>query len=147
EGDSMHLRMYSLLAVVLVAVPLRAAEEKAPTLIVRLNSIDELMSDFRFVLEAAGKGNEAQQIEGVIKLLTGSQGIETTKPIGLYARLAQNVVESDVVVLLPVANAKTFLALLERLNIKAEKQKGDIYKVDLPNAPFAGYFRFANGYA
>src|SRR5947207_1396005 len=51
RGVPMRLRLYSLLALIVLTVPMRAADEKSPTLVVRLNSIDNLMSDFRFAME------------------------------------------------------------------------------------------------
>jgi hypothetical protein len=146
----MRLRYYSLLAFVVLAVPVRAAEPaRSPTLVVRLNSIDDMLSDVRYLAQAAGKGEEARQFEGLVKAFSGPKGLEgidTTRPIGVYGRLDANLPQSEVVVLLPVADEQTLLALIQRVGVKTEKQ-GDVYKVDVPNAPFAGYFRFANGYA
>jgi hypothetical protein len=48
--------------------------------------------------------------------------------------------------LIPIADEKTFLGLLENLNYKAVKGKGDIYNVQA-GAPVEIYLRFANRYA
>src|SRR5438034_910352 len=96
DSGGRSMRLSALLSLIVLAVPLRAAEkpgerssEKLPTLVVRINSIDNLVSDLRFLAEAAGKGEEGKQLEGLLKTFSGEkglQGIDTTKPIGLYGR-------------------------------------------------------------
>ena len=144
------LALLTFLALGAPALPARAEEKAAaPTLIVRLNSIDGLIADARYLAEAAGKGNEAKQFEGMLKPFIGEKGLEgfdTTKPIALYGRLNAKIEQSDLVLMLPVADEAAVLALLKRYEVKFEKEKDDIYKVELPKAPFPGYFRFANGY-
>jgi hypothetical protein len=144
------MALFALFVVVVPAAPVRAAEAKAaPTLVVRVNSLDGLIADALYLAEAAGKGEEAKQGEKFLKALIGDKGLEgfdTTKPIGLYGRLAPKVEESDLVLLVPVLDDKAVLALLKRFDIKYEAEKDDVYKVAIPNSPFPGYFRFANGY-
>jgi hypothetical protein len=138
------------------ALPARAEEKAAaPTLIVRLKSIDGLIADARYLAEAAGKAEEAKQGEALIRSVIGDNGLEgfdIKKPVAVYGRLAKKFEESDLVVMLPVADEKPLLDALKRFEIKAEKGQDDIYKVDLPKLPPFGmlgsvYFRFSNGYA
>ncbi len=147
----MRIRSLALFTFVVLSVPVqpvRAAEAKAdaPTVVVRLNSIDGLISDLLYLADAAGKGNEAKQVAGILKNLDGVKGLDMTKPIGLYGRLATKLEESDFALMVPISNEKEFLTLLEGVGVKFEKGQDDVYKVDLPKVPFAGYFRFANSY-
>ena len=128
----------------------KAAAAGKPTLVVRLDPLETLIENFRFLAAQAGKGEEARQFEGILKARTGDQGLDgldVKKPIGLYGTLAADLPNSEVVLLLPVADEKAFLAMLERLDLKAEEGKESVYTVNLPNVPVPGYFRFANGYA
>ncbi len=79
------------------------------------------------------------------------KGIDTKKPIGLYATLGPGLLEGDfskssVVGLIPVTNEKDFLALIEKIELKAEK-KDDYYTIVIPNAPVEATLRFMKGYA
>ena len=87
----MRFRSMTLLAVLALAlpvVPALSAEEKAPapTLVVRVNSIDGLIGDLRFLAGEAGLDEEAKGAEGILRTLIrgkGLEGFDTTKPIGV----------------------------------------------------------------
>jgi hypothetical protein len=129
----------------------QAADEPAPpTVIVRLNSIDSLIADGVYLAKLAGDQAEniAKQAEAFyqsLKTPKGLQGIDPSKPIGAYGRLGPNLVDSDLVLLVPVADEATIIAALQAFKVKAEK-KDDIYEAEVPNVPVPVYFRFANGY-
>jgi hypothetical protein len=136
-----------LVGLTLASTAARAADK--PTILLRVSSIDSLLADMRYLVELAGKGEEAKQFEGVLKAFTGPKGLEgidTTKPMGLYAKVGPNGIDSEAVVLLPIADEKAFVDLLERLNIKAEKNKEGVYSANVERVPFPIHFRFANGY-
>jgi hypothetical protein len=154
----MCFRSTALIACFALAAPVLPvrAEEKAPapTLVVRLKSVDGLITDARYLGEAAGKSEEAKQGEKFLRSFIGDNGFEgfdIKKPVALYGRLAKKFEESDLVLMVPIADEKPLLDALKRFDIKAEKGQDDIYKVDLPNLPFGKlgsvYFRFTNGYA
>ncbi len=143
-----------LLCLVVPALPARAAEEKGlPAIVVRMKSLDGLVDDFRYLAELAEKENEAKQFEGLFKGMVGKnglEGIDTKKPLALYGRIGPNVADSEVVLMVPIADEKAFLALLERTEIKAEKNKDGVYTASgdkLKELKQTVYFRFANGYA
>ena len=50
-------------------------------------------------------------------------------------------------VLVPIADEKAFLDLLDRLNFKADKGKDDVYTVKPEGLQVEIYFRFAHKYA
>src|SRR5215471_11780928 len=114
----MRMRCVAVVALLALAVPVRAADDKkTPTLIVRVQSLDNLISDARYLATLAGREEEAKQAEGFLKQFTGEKGIEgidTKRPMGAYAFLGENVIDSEVV-LLPVADEQAILGLLKRL--------------------------------
>src|SRR5262249_28070400 len=77
----------------------------------------------------------------------GIEGLDTKRPIGAYAVLNANVVESEAVVLLPVADEKALIGFMENLPIKLEKGKDGIYTITSDMAPVPFYLAFANKYA
>jgi hypothetical protein len=147
----MRMRLLPWLALVFLAVPRPAlsAEDK-PTLIVRVASIERLVNDARHLAELAGREEQAKQAEGFLKSMInekGLQGIDTKRPTGAYGKLGRTVEDSEVVVLLPIADEKTFLDLLQSFGIKPEKGKDDVYSFTTPKlVALPVYFRFANSY-
>src|SRR6516225_3043853 len=144
------LLLAAVLALPALSRPVVAADAKPakPTVIVRVNSLDGLTADARFVVTAAGREEIADQIEGLLKAKTGPnglEGIDTKRPLGLYGQLGPMGVDSQAVLLLPIADEKAFLDMLTRLDFAPEKADG-AYKVTLPKVPKPVYFRFANKY-
>jgi hypothetical protein len=141
----------------LVALPERArpADEKKPTtpgIVVRVQSLDELMNNFRYLATLAGREEQAKQIEGFLKAKAGGpkgfEGIDAKRPWGLYATFGEGGLEtSTVVALIPIADEKAFLALIENLGAKAEKDKDGVYEVSSPSLQAPVYFRFAHKHA
>jgi hypothetical protein len=144
----------ALICLVAVPWPVLAADEKTqPAILVRVKSIDALMDDFKYLAELSGKAAEAKQLEGFLKGAGGQNGLEgldTKKPIAIYGRVGPNVTDSEVVVLVPVADEKAIVDRLERFGLKTEKDKDGLYTVSggpLELVHQDVYFRFANGYA
>lgn len=149
----MRTRFFALAALAALAVlprPVISAEGKTlPTLVVRLQSLDGLIDNARYLAEIAGKAEEAKQAEGMLKSLAGPKGIEgidTKKPFGLYGKLGPNGIDSEAVILVPIADEDAALDLIKRF-AKPEKGDGGVYTVMVEQSPFPIYFRFANGYA
>ncbi len=145
------LFLAALLIPAALARPAAAADEASakPTLVVRVSSLDSLVADARFVVTAAGREDVAEQLEGLLKSQTGPdglQGIDTKRPLGLYGQLSAAVADSQAVLLLPIADEKAFLDMLNRLDFGPEKADGGAYKVSLPKVPKPVHFRFANKY-
>lgn len=151
------------LAMVAAAVPAaaRAQTPSAPTLLVRVKSVDGLMADARYFAALAGQEEQAKQIDAMIPALLGpkglaSTGIDTKKPIGAYGILDPQLPNSQVVLMIPVADEKAFVDSLNRLtgffpqaNVTIEKGNDGVYVVNVPNAPLGakGFFVIADGYA
>lgn len=149
----MRLSLFAMLASVLFlggAGKVHAQKEPAkPTVVIRVNSLDNLIDDAMYLAKMAGQEENAKQIEGFIKAMKtekGLEGVDTTKPFGAYARLGATGIDSDVVILAPIADEETFLAFLKKQQITFKKGDEGAYEVNVPRSPFPGYFRFANGY-
>ena len=63
----------------------------------------------------------------------GLEGIDTKSPFGIYGSVGADGFDSSAVGMIPVANEKAFLDLLERLNLKPEKDEGGVYTVVPPS--------------
>jgi hypothetical protein len=131
----------------------RAADPKPgsdPGIIVRVKSLDGLLEDARYLAKAVGKEDEAKQLEKTITAQAGEKGLkglDSTRPLGLYATVGQFGFDSTAVALIPVKDEDALLTLLESLNLKAEKGDDGIYTVKPDVSPVPFYFRFANRYA
>src|SRR5262245_37577297 len=141
----------ALLALTVAPAPLRSADDqtKTPTVIVRVQSLDGLIADARYLATQAGFEEIARQAEGALKTYIGEKGIEgidTKRPLGAYGFLTDRIHDSEAVALLPVTDEQAVLALLKRLDLNPEKDKDGIYSFQLPKPNIPIYFRFANKY-
>ena len=153
----MLLRTYqktTLFAVIIaffgVTVPLHAqATKPTPGVVFRMQPINRLVENAFFLAEAVGMKEQAKMIEGSLKGLTGPKGIEgidPEKPIGLYGNIGPNLIDSEVVGLIPIADEKTFVEMLGKLNLQAKKGENGNYVMNIPNSPFPMFFKFKDGY-
>jgi hypothetical protein len=152
----MHLRallFWALTALVFVtpgSTRAGSAEPAArPAVLVRLKALEDLIGDLRFLVKEIGREEQARQVEAMLKARTGPKGLEgvdVKKPIGLFANIKPSLNQSEVMLLLPIADEKTFLEFLDTLNFKPEKGKDDLYTLQIENIPVPLLFRFANGY-
>lgn len=127
---------------------LRAQNAVKPTFVIRVASIDTLMGHIFQLAKAIGRESEVQLAEALLKNFTGGGGIEgldTKKPWGMYGKIGPGGIDSEGVLLLPIADQKKFLAFLEKLGQKAEEKKG-IYTLNIDQSPFPLFFRFEKGY-
>jgi hypothetical protein len=91
-------------------------------------------------------------IEGMIKAKAGGpkglEGIDAKRPMALYGMFGEGGIETGTVIgLVPIADEKAFLGLIENLGAKAEKDKDGVYSVTGDNVPAPIYFRFAHKHA
>lgn len=146
----MRVRAVCFLALLALPAVARSADDtpKTPTLIIRMASLDSLIADGRYLLTQAGREEEARQGEAWLKSLMGDKGLEgfdSKRPLGFYGHVGPNGIDSTGVLMLPVANEKAVLDLLERQDIKPEKKNG-VYSFTSKKAPGPVYFRFAHKY-
>jgi hypothetical protein len=155
----MRLRLLPWLAVLcLTAVPSVARPAPAPAgdaknkpgVVVRVQSLDDLLANARYLAGFFGAEEQVKQFEALIKARIGEKGLDgfdPKRPLGLYGEIGPNGIDSLIVVVLPIADEKAVLGLLENLNLKAEKGKDDVYSLNLEQPPLPIYFRFANKHA
>jgi hypothetical protein len=149
----MYRRWLSCVLVILAAAPTvaRAADDDKsapPTLVVRVRSVDTVIDNVKQIVTMAGKEDLAPQIEGLIKSKIGPNGIDgidLKRPLGGYARMGSDFSDVMGAVMIPIADEKAFLSLLENLTLNATKDKTGLYTVKTP-APVPVYFRFAHKY-
>lgn len=129
----------------------QAAKSDKPGVVLRFASLDHLRADFLYLAKVVGEGEKAKQLEGLIKSKIGDkglQGIDTKKPIGAYGWIGKLGLDSRLVLLVPVADRKTFLDLVsDMLDVKPEKGDDDVYTFTLDKVPFPVHFRYAHEYA
>src|SRR5262249_7167837 len=119
----MFARMLTFLTVVtLVGMPASArsadkAKEATPTIIVRVDSINNLLEDVKYLGELAGQKDKVEEVLGFVKTTVESQkidkAIDFTRPMGMYGTInPDNPVDSSGVLLVPVGDEKALLDLL-----------------------------------
>lgn len=125
-----------------------------PIIALQVKSIDQLLETVKTTAKNFLPDPQYKEFEkeALSKLdLNVIKGIDTKKPIGLYATfdagvLQGNFEKSSVVALVPATDEKDFVALLAKAGVNPEK-KGDVYTIAIPNAPVAASMRFLKGYA
>jgi hypothetical protein len=125
------------------ATPFKAA------LVLRIQSLDELIADARYLAKLAGREAETKEFEKMLKSKTGPKGLEgidTKKPIGAYGVLKAKLDESQGVLMVPIADEQAFLKFLESKDLKPEKDNTGLYTLQTEMIPFPLVFRFANNY-
>jgi hypothetical protein len=156
----MVARMLTFFAVVMFVgapAPARAADDAkstAPTFVFRIDSINNLVEDAKYLAELAGETHKVEEglkaFESIKNEKEIGKAIDFTRPIGMYGKInADNPLDSAGVLLLPILEEKPFLTLLEKFQMTPEPEKGEdgVYTVQAPFPPIPVYFRFANKYA
>jgi hypothetical protein len=147
----MYLALFSLalLPAAVLAADAKAAKPTTPTIVIRVQAVDTLLDDAKYLAAFADRDELVKQFQGLLKSKTGPKGLEgidTKRPLGLYGTIGAQGIDSTAVVMVPVTDEKAFLDLLSRLNLKAGDPKDGLYTVKLENLPFNAYLRFANQY-
>ena len=127
--------------------PAEAPPTTSPGVVIRVASLDQLIKGLVFVAEQAGKGEVPNQVEKLLKSLTGEKGLEgidLKRPFGFYGQLTEGVIDSVFAVVIPIADEAAAIGHLDRLQLRGEKQEDGCYKVEIPNSPVPAYYRFAN---
>ncbi len=124
------------------------AQKDKPTFVIRMAPIDNLMADVLHLAKILGREGEVQMAETLLKNFTGGGGVEgldASKPWGVYGKVGPGGIDSEGVLLIPIADKKKFLGFLEKVGQKPEEKKG-IYTLNIDQSPFPLFFRFEKGY-
>jgi hypothetical protein len=129
----------------------RAAAQKhaGPALEVRVRSVNDLLDKAEYIGEITDQGEVVRQVAALVRGLAdekrGIEGVDPTRPFGLYGSLTPNVIDSPVVLMVPIADEQAFLDLLTtRLGLDPKKGDDGVYQVALPDVPVPVFFRFAH---
>jgi hypothetical protein len=129
----------------------RAAAQKdvGPALEVRVRSVDDLIGKAEYLGEIVNQPEAAKQAAAFVRGLTdekkGIEGVDPARPFGLYGSVTSNVIDSPVVLMVPIADERAFLDLLtSKLSLDPKKGDDGAYQVKVPNVPVPVFFRFAN---
>jgi len=146
------LALFGLMGLPAAARPAEEKKATEPGFVVLVQSIDELTHNFRYLAGLVGRDEEAKQIEGWLKAKAGGpkglEGIDAKRPMAVYGVFGEGGLETTTAVgLIPIADEKAFLGLIENLDAKAEKDKDGVYTVTSPNLQVPVYFRFAHKHA
>lgn len=126
-----------------------AQTDAGPALEVRVRSVNDLFAKAEYLGDILNKGEPAKQAAEFVKNLAdekkGIEGIDPTRPFGLYGSVTANVIDSPVVLMVPIADEDAFLDLL-RGKLALDPKKGDngVFELQVPNIPAPVFFRFAN---
>jgi hypothetical protein len=123
--------------------------ETAPTIVVRVRSLDAVVDNFKLLAAVVGKEDIGLQLEGIIKSKVGPKGldgIDPARPFGAYLSVDGQLNDVVGAALVPISDEKQILGLLENLNINVKKGDDGVYAVTVADAvPL--FFRFAHKYA
>lgn len=140
------LASVALLATALFAP---AADPVGPAVEIRIRSVNDLLEYGEYLGEIAGQGEQAKQgvafARAITNAKTGLEGIDPNRPIAGYALVTADVVNSPIVLVLPVADEEMFGNLLKkRLSLDVKGPEDGVYEIVLPNFPVKVFGRFAN---
>ena len=142
--------MRSLVLLAALAMPALAAPPE-PAVEIRLKSVNDLLEPLAYLGGLVGQEEQAKQGVAFVRALAGERGIfgiDPKRPVGGYALATPNVVDSPVLLMVPIKNEEAFLSLLkDQLKIVPKKGDDGIYEVQVPKVEPPVYFRFANDYA
>ncbi len=147
------MKRFLVLSVTLFSAAVAPAAEPAkPAIEFRMKSVVDLLPLVEYGGELAGQANTAEQVAAIIKMFAdqkqGLEGVDLTKPVGGYVIVAENVADSPIVLMVPVASEEAFLGLLtDRANLNPKKEDDGTYSMEVPDFPASVHLRFANGYA
>ena len=115
-----------------------------PSVVVRVRPVAELLKDARAVAKLVDQEAMFDAVEpGMGPILSA---IDTTKPIGFYAQIKPDPVNSIGILMLPVKDAKKLIDVLGTLPVNVTEKDG-LYTVNTPAGPFNVVFRIHGGYA
>src|SRR4051794_40884347 len=98
------------------AAPVEAGKEKpkTPALIVRAQSVDVLLNNFRYLAGLVGRDEEAKQLTGILGGPKVLEGIDAKRPLALYVIFGEaGLADITAVGIIPITEEKSFLGLIE----------------------------------
>jgi hypothetical protein len=115
-----------------------------PAVIVHVRPINDLLEDAGYIAKMIGQGDIFDAVKP--GLGPALEAIDGSKPIGFYARISPELVDSVGILMLPIKSQKDLLANLNQVGVNPTEQDG-LYTVNVPAFPFSVLFRFHKDYA
>jgi hypothetical protein len=115
-----------------------------PGVVIRVRPVDDLLKDIAYIAKMIGQDGLVDAIQPFAQPVIDV--IDGTKPIGFYAKIGPNGLDSNGVLLVPVKNQNDVLNLLQTFGRKAVEGSGGLYTVETAAGVPTAAFRFANGY-
>src|SRR5229473_3291703 len=151
----MVARMLTFFAVVMFVgapAPVRAADDAkstTPTFVLRIDSINNLIENAKYLAELAGQKDKAEEGLGFFKAAVESQkidkAIDFSRPVGMYGKFnSDDLTKSSGAILVPILDEKPLLDLLDQIGMTPEKGEDGVYTVQSTFSPVPIFFRFAN---
>lgn len=136
----------------ILSAPAPDAASTAPAIVARLQPLDRIFEDAKFLAGKLGKPEAAKELEEKVLQTLGienlsASGIDIKKPIGAYVFVAPDWAESTAVAMLPVADEKAILKLAGQFQVKADRIEDGFYSLALPDWSLPLFVRFSGGYA
>jgi hypothetical protein len=122
------------------------AQAPKPALEVRVHSVNDLFATAQFVADIFGQTESTKQGIEFLKSQTdddkGLYGIDPTRPWGLYATMTPDVIDSPVILMIPISDGEAFLDTVRgKLSLDPKKDKDGIYQLEVPNFPVPVFFK------
>jgi hypothetical protein len=133
---------------ILAAPHLARAGDDEPAVVLRVKSLGTVLQNLKMLASLVGQEQAATDIQALINAKAGKKGLEgidMDRPVGAYVKFGADITDTNLAVLIPVADQKTFITLLENLDAKPTKGKDGIYTLQAKDAELL--LRFANKYA
>ncbi|MFL5329542.1 MAG: hypothetical protein ACJ8C4_11560 [Gemmataceae bacterium] len=131
--------------------PVPESTTTAPFLVARIQPIEKLFDDAKFLAGKFGKVDASKEFEAQVLKQIGAgsladTGVDPKKPSAVYVFLKGDIADSIAVAMLPVSNQKAILEFVGKFEVKAEKLEEGFYSLAMPEKTPV-YVRFANDYA
>lgn len=119
-----------------------------PSVVVRLRPVGELMKDAAYIAKMTGQQDQFDAFKpGMEPVL---EVIDAQKPIGFYAKIGPQGIDSHGVLMVPVKNEKDAITLMNNLlgqiGVNVIEGKDGLHAINIPGAPFGVVMRYMNGY-
>ena len=143
--------LFVFFAALFLAAPVQAGTaEKPPALVVQVRSLERVFDHTKLILSLIGQEEIAGKVEGLLKSKIGPgglEGVDQKKPFGVVVRFGKDLDDVSPLILVPIADEKAFLKLLESNKLKFTKGKNDLYTAKVGTViEIEIFFRFSKGY-
>lgn len=116
---------------------------REPVAVAYLSSLDGTLNDVEYIVTAGGRPELATMIRGFVTNLNNLEGIDRTKPIGVYAFVPVDLTsgnkDPDIVAFIPVTNVEALQKTAHLSNVLSLEgtDKADRYEFKTPEKTFA----------